>query len=199
MKTTQAPARLSLVSSPAASATLTSASPLLPEINLFRALANAETLYPKYMEVIRALFTPLELSADLERMIVLRIAEKSDCYYAWRQNAVVAQSVGVTAEQIAALQAGDIGASCFSQAERAALAFTDEVMDLIEATDRAYAAVRKHFSERAVTELLCVIGTYMFVVRLARTGRVPLDAAPAPSPQSRPDDDRARLFCVDQG
>jgi alkylhydroperoxidase family enzyme len=91
---------------------------------------------------------------------------------------VVAQSVGVTPEQLAALESGNIGSRYFSDAERAALAFTDEVINLIEATDQAYAAVREHLSERAVTEMLYVIGTYMFVVRLVRTGRVPLDATP---------------------
>jgi alkylhydroperoxidase family enzyme len=183
MQDTHAPSRLGLVSSAATSATLTGASPVLPDINVFRAMANADTLYPKYMEFVRTLFTPLELAADLERMVVLRVAERSDCFYVWRQNAVVAQSVGVTPEQLAALESGNIGSRYFSDAERAALAFTDEVINLIEATDQAYAAVREHLSERAVTEMLYVIGTYMFVVRLVRTGRVPLDATPAPSPQ----------------
>jgi hypothetical protein len=52
--------------------------------------------------------------AALERMIALRVAKRSDCLYAWRQNVVVAHSVGVTDEQIAALGNGDISASCFS-------------------------------------------------------------------------------------
>lgn len=42
----------------------------------------------------------------LERMIVLLVANQSDCFYAWRQNVVVAHSVGVKDEQIAALEHG---------------------------------------------------------------------------------------------
>jgi alkylhydroperoxidase family enzyme len=81
-----------------------------------------------------------------------------------------------------ALEAGDIKANCFSEDERIAFSFTNEVMDLFEATDATYAAVKKNFSDRAITEMLYVIGTYMLVVRVLRTGRVPLDDEPAASP-----------------
>ena len=42
---------------------------------------------------------------------------------------------------------------------------------------------KQYFSDRALTEMLFVIGTYMFIARVIRTGRVPLDEKPAPSPQ----------------
>jgi len=156
---------------------------LLPVINVFRAMANAETLYPYFGKYMLQLFRPMELDKALERMIVLHVAKRSDCLYAWRQNVVVGHSVGVTDQQIVALEAGDIKANCFSEAEQSVFSFTDEVMDLIEATDETYAAVKKNFSDRAITEMLYVIGTYMLVVRVLRTGRVPLDDEPAASPQ----------------
>ena len=129
------------------------------------------------------LFGPMELDKALERMIVLHVAKRSDYFYAWRQNVVVAHSVGVKDEQIAALERGDVKASCFSEAEQVAFAFTDEVMQLIEATDQTYDAAKKHFSDRALTEILYVIGTYMLIARVIRTGRVPLDDKPAASPE----------------
>jgi alkylhydroperoxidase family enzyme len=86
-------------------------------------------------------------------------------------------------EQIAALEEGDVKAGCFTEAEQIAFTFTDEVMQLIEATDQTYDAAKKHFSDRALTEMLYVIGTYMLIVRVIRTGRVPLDDKPAASPQ----------------
>jgi alkylhydroperoxidase family enzyme len=174
---------IGLVDPKSASAAVARAFDMLPVINVFRAMANAETLYPPYIEYLSRLFKKLELDAALERMIVLRVSKKSDCLYAWRQNVVVARSVGVAEDQIASLDADDVRATCFTAEQRIAFAFTDEVMDRIEATDETYAAARKHFSDRALTEMLYVIGTYMFVARLVRTGRVPLDDKPAPSPQ----------------
>ena len=174
---------LKLIDPETASKPISEALALLPVINVFRALANAETLYPHFSQYMLQLFRPMELDKALERMIVLHVAKRSDCLYAWRQNVVVAHSVGVKDEQIAALEKGDIKATCFTDAEQVALAFTDEVMQLIEATDQTYDAAKKHFSDRALTEILYVIGTYMLIARVIRTGRVPLDDEPAPSPQ----------------
>jgi alkylhydroperoxidase family enzyme len=145
-------------------------------------MANAESLYPAYIQYLHLLFKPLALDSGLERMIVLHVAKRSDCFYAWRQNVVVAKSVGVAPEQIDALERGDIKAKCFTAREQVAFTFTDEVMDLIEATDATYAEVQRFFSDREITEMLYVIGTYMLVVRLQRTGRVPLDEKTADAP-----------------
>jgi alkylhydroperoxidase family enzyme len=175
--------RLKLVDPETASQPVADALALLPLINVFRAMANAETLYPYFGKYMLQLFRPMELDKARERMIVLHVAQRSDCLYAWRQNVVVAHSVGVTDEQIVALAAGDLKANCFSVAEQSAFSFTNDVMDLIEATDETYAAVKKHFSDRAIVEMLYVIGTYMLIVRVLRTGRVPLDDRPAASPQ----------------
>src|ERR1700719_1708727 len=174
---------LKLVDPETASQPIKNALTLLPVINVFRAMANAETLYPYFGKYMLKLFRPMELNKALERRIVLHVAKRSDCFYAWRQNVVVGHSVGVTDQQIAALEKSEIKASCFSEAEQAAFAFTNEVMDLIEATDHTYASVKKYFSDRAITEMLYVIGTYMLIVRVLRTGRVPLDDEPAASPQ----------------
>jgi alkylhydroperoxidase family enzyme len=174
---------LKLIDPETASKPISEALALLAVINVFRALASAETLYPHFSQYMLQLFRPMELDKALERMIVLHVAKRSDCFYAWRQNVVVAHSVGVKDEQIAALERGDVKASCFSEAEQVAIAFTDEVMQLIEATDQTYDAAKKHFSDRALTEILYVIGTYMLIARVIRTGRVPLDDKPAASPE----------------
>jgi alkylhydroperoxidase family enzyme len=175
--------RLSLVDPDNTTEQVAQALKLLPVINVFRALANAETLYPAYGAYVDLLFKPLELDAALERMIVLHVAKRSGCFYAWRQNVVVARSVGVADRQIAALDRGDTNADCFSGEQKVAFAFTDEVIDLIEVTDQTYDDAARYFSDRAITEILYVVGTYMFICRVIRTGHVPLDDHPAPSPQ----------------
>src|SRR6202162_2544708 len=135
MPTQLAKTSLNLVDPETASQPIKDALALLPLINVFRAMANAETLYPYFGKYMLQLFRPMELDKALERMIVLHVAKRSDCLYAWRQNVVAGHRVGVTDEQIAALEKSEIKASCFSEAEQAAFAFTNEVMDLIEATD----------------------------------------------------------------
>jgi alkylhydroperoxidase family enzyme len=151
----------------------------LPPINLFRAAANAKTLYPAFIQYMYLLFKPLELDGRIERMIVLYVGKLSDCIYIWRQNVVVAKSLGITQEEIDALERNDTTADCFSDAQRAAFRFAEEAFWLIEVSDEVYAEATRFFSPQAITELLYVVGTYMLLARVARTGRVPLDATPA--------------------
>jgi alkylhydroperoxidase family enzyme len=48
-----------------------------------------------------------------------------------------------------------------------------------EVSDEVYTEASRFFTSQALTELLYVVGTYMLLARIARTGRVPLDATPA--------------------
>jgi alkylhydroperoxidase family enzyme len=151
----------------------------LPPINLFRAAANARTLYPAFIQYMYLLFKPLELDGRIERLIVLYVGKLSDCTYIWRQNVVVAKSLGISQKEIDTLEKNDIHADCFSAAQKAAFRFAEEVLRLIEVSDEVYAEAALFFSPQALTELLYVVGTYMLLARVARTGRVPLDETPA--------------------
>src|ERR1700723_2272719 len=151
----------------------------LPPINLFRAAANARTLYPPFIQYMYLLFKPLELDGCIERLIVPYVGKLSDCVYIWRQNVVVAKSLGITQEEIDALERNDTQAGCFSDAQKAAFRFAEEAFRLIEVSDHVYTEASRFFSSQALTELLYVVGTYMLLARIARTGRVPLDATPA--------------------
>jgi alkylhydroperoxidase family enzyme len=151
----------------------------LPPINLFRAAANAKTLYPAFIQYMYLLFKPLELDRRIERLIVLYVGKLSDCVYIWRQNVVVAKSLGITQEEIDGLEKNDTQADCFSDAQKAAFQFAEEAFRLIEVSDEVYAETTRFFGPQAITELLYVVGTYMLLARVARTGRVPLDETPA--------------------
>lgn len=81
------------------------------------------------------------------------------------------------------LEKGDITADCFSAAQQAAFQFTNECVKQIEVSDTTYAEAAKYLSDRQITELLYVLGTYMFICRVVRSGHVPLDAQPAALPE----------------
>ena len=77
-KPQQVAQRLNLVDPETASQPIKDALTLLPLINVFRAMANAETLYPYFGKYMLQLFRPMELDKALERMIVLHVAKRSD-------------------------------------------------------------------------------------------------------------------------
>ncbi len=174
--------RLPLADDSSINALLTGAAAKLPPINVFRALANAPSLARDYMQYFAHLFEPLELDSRIERLLVLLTGKLSGCEYVWRQNVVVAKSLGIPDEEIAELHQGNFEASCFSAAQRAAFRFAQETLEIVQVTDAAYAEAEKYFSPRALTEILYVVGSYMFLSRLIRTGRVPLDERPAEVP-----------------
>jgi alkylhydroperoxidase family enzyme len=151
----------------------------LPAINLFRAAANSRALYPAFIQYMYLLFKPLALDSRIERLIVLYIGKLSDCEYIWRQNVVVAKSLGISQKEIDTLEQGETQASCFSDAQKAAFRFAEEAFRLIEVSDGVYSEAARFFSPEAITELIYVVGTYMLLARFARTGRVPLDDTPA--------------------
>jgi carboxypeptidase C (cathepsin A) len=74
-------------------------------------------------------------------------------------------------------------AACFSAEEAIAFRFVTETVQVVEVTDPTYVEAEKHFSPRALTEMVYVVGSYMFLARLIRTGRIPLDEDPAEVPQ----------------
>lgn len=151
----------------------------LPDINLFRAAANARTLYPSFIQYLYLLFQKMELDSRIERLVVLYVGKLTGCEYVWRQNVVTAQSMGIPQEEIDALDHGDTTSEVFSDAQRAAFRFTEEAVRLVEVSDAVYADASRFFGPQAITELLYVIGTYMMLARIARTGHVPLDTKPA--------------------
>jgi hypothetical protein len=63
---------LKLIDPATASQPIADALVLLPLINVFRAMANAETLYPYFGKYMLQLFRPMELDKVLERMIPSR-------------------------------------------------------------------------------------------------------------------------------
>lgn len=161
---------------------LTGPAAKLPAINVFRALANAPSLAPDFLRYFAHLFEPLELDRRIERLLVLLTGKLSGCEYVWRQNVVVAKSLGITDEEIVDLQRGNLKSASFSAAQKAAFHFAKEVLEIIEVTDATYAEAEKYFSPRALTEILYVVGSYMLLSRLVRTGGIPLDEKPAEVP-----------------
>jgi alkylhydroperoxidase family enzyme len=151
----------------------------VPPINLFRAAANAKTLYPAFIQFMYLLFKPMKLDARIERLVVLYVAKLSDCVYIWRQNMVWREVLGITQEQIDAIDRGETQAACFSDEQKIALKFAEEALRLIEVSDGVYTEAERFFGPQGITELLYVVGTYMLLARIARTGRVPLDERPA--------------------
>ncbi len=150
-----------------------------PLDNLERVMANADTLFPAYLVFIGAILERMNLDPDLVRLIIMFVAKESDCFYIWRHYVIDARNYGVSQAQIDSFEICDIEPTLFSKQQRVAFRFVHEAMFLVEVTDATFAETKKYFTDRAITEMLYVVGAYMCLCRVARTGRVPLDELPS--------------------
>ena len=85
----------------------------------------------------------------------------------------VGVKVGLPKSKIEALAAYH-DSSVFSERERAALAFSEQVTrDDLEVTDECWSGLREHFSEADCVELMAIVGYQIFASKLAKAFAVP--------------------------
>jgi 4-carboxymuconolactone decarboxylase len=158
----------------------------VPPLNIFRMMANAETAFRPWLRWGAALLSDLELDPLLRELAILRVARLTPhAEYEWVQHVGIAKAVGAADEQVAALERDQAEADCFSDAERAVLRFTTEVVRDARASDEALDALGAHLSPRETVELLMVIGQYMMVARVMATTHMELDEPVDPSALGR--------------
>ena len=147
------------------------------QLNVFKMMAHAETCFRPLLRLGTSILAHQRLAPKLRELAILRVAQLSRARYEWVQHVPIAESVGVSAAQIQALEEGSIDGDCFDALERAVLAFTTEVVENVKASEATFDAVRKQLSDQEVVELVLAIGYYMTVARLLETTEVDLEPA----------------------
>ena len=94
-----------------------------------------------------------QLDAGLRELAILRVARLTGAEYEWIQHVAIGLAVGVTDEQVAALERGDAEAACFDERERLVLRVTTEVIEERGTSEATLAAARDVFSPREIVEL----------------------------------------------
>ena len=145
------------------------------KLNVFRMMAHADEGFRPLVGLGTAILGRQKLSGKLRELAILRVAMLSPARYEWVQHVPIAQAVGATADQIAAIERGDIDAACFDARERVALRFATEVLRDVRASDGTFAEAAKHFSPREIVELILTVGYYMMIARLLETTAVDID------------------------
>jgi 4-carboxymuconolactone decarboxylase len=111
-------------------------------------------------------------------LLILRVAWRADCRYEWEQHARMAVAAGLTAEQVAAV--AEPTSACWDDGQRDLLAAVDEMLDGHRVGDRTWGRLAARFDERALLEVLFVIGSYVcLALVLNSAGLEPDPAVPA--------------------
>src|SRR6185369_10852397 len=119
--------RIPLVDIESASPDVQSAFRALPvPLNIFRMMAHAPMSFRPLMRLVQSILSAQQLEPKLREYAILQAVHSYGGRYEWIQHVPIAEACGATAEQIKAIEDGNLGASCFDEKEKAFLAFVDE-------------------------------------------------------------------------
>jgi alkylhydroperoxidase family enzyme len=144
-------------------------------LNIFKMMANAETCYVPLTRLGGAILSKQKLDAKWRELVILMVAKIEGGEYEWVQHVPIGLALGASQDQINAIAAHTLDASCFNEAERTLLRFTEEVINKVRADETTVRDLMKYLSPREIVETIMTIGFYMMAARITETTRTDLD------------------------
>lgn len=145
-------------------------------LNVYRALANAQNMFTGWMVAGRAALTSPVLPARLRELVILRTAYLMDCPYEIGQHTAAARTAGISAREITAL-ANDSGwnTADFTHLERAVLHLTTELLTTRSVAAALFDEVHKPLGAEATVEVLMLINRWSGLALMLNALDVDLD------------------------
>ena len=138
-------------------------------------LAHAEATVEPQLRLGGAILGHQLLAHSLRELLILLAAKLEGGEYEWVQHVPIAKHVGVSDRQIDAINALDLLSPVFSDAERALLAFGQQVVETVRVDNAVFGRVSQHFSHREIVEAILTCGFYMTMARITEALQVPID------------------------
>ena len=137
-------------------------------VNILRMMAHSPSHLEQYCRLGGAIRSKGELDPVVRELAITRTGILCEAPYEIVAHKRIGKNVGVTDEQNAALEDWQ-AAGCFNDVQRAALAFTDEIVRLRRPTDATFAAIRSKLSSAALVELQLAVGFYIMTSKFLET------------------------------
>jgi 4-carboxymuconolactone decarboxylase len=127
-------------------------------------------------------------------LLILRVAWRTGCRYEWAQHARLALAAGLTAAQVAAA-GGPRDAACWDDGQRDLLRAADQMLAAHRVDDATWQRLAARFDERALLEVLFVVGGYLCLALVLNSAGLEPDPGisgngatlPGPEGQDGPD------------
>src|ERR1700752_5300501 len=136
--------------------------------NIFRMMAHSPSYLEQYCRLGGAIRSKGELDPVVRELAITRTGLLCEAPYEVVAHKRIGKNVGVTDEQNEALGSWQ-QASCFNDVQRAALAFTDEIVGLRRPTDATFDAIRSKLTPGALVELQLSVGFYIMTSKFLET------------------------------
>ena len=136
--------------------------------NIFRMMAHSPSYFEQYCRLGGAIRHRGELDPVVRELAITRTGILCEAEYEIVAHKRIGRNVGVTDEQNAALHDWQ-AATCFNEVQRAALAFTDEIVGLRRPTDATFKAIAAKLTPAALVELQLSVGFYIMTSKFLET------------------------------
>lgn len=145
-------------------------------LNVYRALANANKVYTGWMVAGDAALNSPVVSRRLRELVVLRTAYLMDCAYELGQHKDIALTAGVDKDEIEAIITDDHWCTDrFDPVELAVLQLTNELLTTREVAAPLLNQVLGALGTEATVEVLMIIGRYAGLALMLNALDVDLD------------------------
>ena len=146
----------------------------LPPLNVFRMLGHGGDLISGFISLGNHLLAKSTLDPVLREIAIVRVGVLSGAAYEIQQHEGISRKLGMSEALITAIHEGP-SADTLDADQRMVLAFTDDVVLNVRASDATFEPIRARFSLCELEELLLTIGYYMMVSRFLETLDVDLE------------------------
>ena len=149
-----------------------------PPLMLFRTLATKERAWRKFMA--GSLLDRGPLSLRERELVIDRTTALANCEYEWGVHvAAFAAAAKLTPEEVVATAGLGSAACVWNDAERALLKAVEALHRRATLSDAEFAALRAHYDEEQVLEVLLLCGFYRMVAYVANGLDLPLEETAA--------------------
>ena len=146
----------------------------LAPLNIFRMMANAPGLLRPFVDLGGAFLFDGKLDPVTRERAILRVGYLSRASYETAQHEKIGRDLGMSDTLIDALKTGPSAAS-LSEEQRLTLAYVDDLVANVKASDATFKPALAHFGAEQMQELTLVTGYYMMVCRFLETFEVDIE------------------------
>ena len=146
----------------------------VPPLNIFRMMAHSGPLLGRFLQLGQGILGETELDPILRELAIVRVGLLSGASYEVHQHDAISRQLGMSEDKIAGLREGP-GAAPFSDLENAVLAYTDDIVKNVRASDSTFNPLLEAIGPKQLQELTVTIGFYMMVSRFLETFDVDIE------------------------
>ena len=134
-------------------------------LNIFKVFGHTPELGTCFTDSVMAMLKDAELTWKTKELLILKATHRNDCQYCVVQHEAVSQRLGVTPQQIAALDGTQYQDSdLFNDGEKALLDLTVQIgEDANRVSADIWDRVKAHYTEPQIVEAVYVITQYIAI------------------------------------